>query len=328
MIIYQTLYNMFPLETLSIEKIAPLPVTDFIQRILVPEAGVALVRDDMGVDEDDALKTLRESSSYGAAMFPVTDKDGVEEVHDKLVKERARAKRREIEEMEGSQGPGGGGSSSKQRRRKVDAVPKRKKQTTKPARWKKGQVDVDVVDVSDSTMESDSTCQSSRTTKAAKKAGSDPRSSSPTSQASESKATSFMASSANMATPRPRPRPRPRQPAQTEGGTSLMPPWSSSQETKVKSPGRVDRGALNGKSHPLVMAKSRAQTTIGATAMPTASSHSWHTNMRDTASDSDSESELKTVVRTSDPGVKNLSKEKDKKSERHSWLFSSQESGT
>ncbi len=44
--------------------------------------------------------------------------------------------------------------------------------------------------------------------------------------------------------------------------------------------------------------------------MSTASSHSWHTNMRDTASDSDSESELKTVVGTSDPGVKNLSKEK------------------
>ncbi len=268
MIIYQTLYNMFPLETLSIEKIAPLPVTDFIQRILVPEAGVALVRDDMGVDEDNALKTLRESSSYGAAMFPVTDKDGVEEVHDKLVKERARAKRREIEEMEGSQGPSGGGSSSKQRRRKVNAVPKQRKQTTKPARWKNGPVDVDVVDVSDSTMESDTTCQSSRTTRAAKKAGSDPRSSSPTSQASESKANaSFTASLANMATPRPRPRPRPRQPAQTEGGTSLMPPWSSSQETKVKSPGRVDRGggALDGKSHPLAMAKSRAQTAIGAT---------------------------------------------------------------
>lgn len=98
MIIFQTLRDTFPPDFLTSEKASPLPVVDFIQKILVPEVGVALIREDMKSDFGNALKTLRESSSYGAAMFPVTDSDEAEGVMDKLMKKRVRAKRKVLEE--------------------------------------------------------------------------------------------------------------------------------------------------------------------------------------------------------------------------------------
>ena len=208
MIIYQTLCSMFPLETLRSEKIAPLPVTDFIQRILVPETAIALVREDMGTDEEEALKTLRDSSSYGAAMFPVTDKEGAEdEVHDKLLKERARAKRKEIEETERLQGSSTGGpSASKQSKRKVDSSSKQAKITARPTRRKKGSVDEDsvVVDLSDCTLEGSQ--RNNRSAKALKKTESESkliRSSSQTSQSSIPSTTPCTSSAANLQTPRP-----------------------------------------------------------------------------------------------------------------------------
>lgn len=48
----------------------PLTPAEFIQRVLVPEAAVRLVMEDLSQSRVRAIRTLRESASYGVAMFP------------------------------------------------------------------------------------------------------------------------------------------------------------------------------------------------------------------------------------------------------------------
>lgn len=257
MVIYQTLHNMFSHETLRKEKIAPLSITDFIQQILVPEVAMALVRVDMDIDDDEALKTLRASSSYGAAMFPVTDKDGEgDEVHDKLVKERARAKRKEIEKTEGHQEVGAERSSTlRQHKLKVDATLKQGMSMARPARRKKPSADEDDVGLREITVDNDTTSRITRSKKATKKADSDPKpfsSSSQTlrrSQVVASKAsTSLAISAANIQTPPLRSRPRPRRSRETGDEKPRPPklPWESSpnEEEEGTSTARTRDGLM------------------------------------------------------------------------------------
>ncbi|KAG8215087.1 hypothetical protein J3R82DRAFT_8508 [Butyriboletus roseoflavus] len=105
-IIHQTLFDLFPPSTFDASLIAPLAPAEFIQRILVPEAAVRLIAQDLCADIDDAIVTLRESAQYGVAMFPDTGEnkrngadDGMD-VADKIVMERARARRKELAEEE------------------------------------------------------------------------------------------------------------------------------------------------------------------------------------------------------------------------------------
>ncbi|KAH7885744.1 RTC4-like domain-containing protein [Phlebopus sp. FC_14] len=110
-IIHQTLFNLFPPSSFDASLIAPLSPAEFIQRILVPEAAVRLIAQDLCADIGDAIATLRESAQYGVAMFPDTvsgegkrkevDMDDDEMgVADQIVMERARVRRRELEEEE------------------------------------------------------------------------------------------------------------------------------------------------------------------------------------------------------------------------------------
>lgn len=109
MIIHQTLYNLFPFSSFNASSIAPFTPAEFIQRVLVPEAAVGLIMQDLHLDKDDAIVTLRESSQYGVAMFPDTGTgkgaafgadDDDEGVADRIVMERAKARRLEIEKEE------------------------------------------------------------------------------------------------------------------------------------------------------------------------------------------------------------------------------------
>ena len=94
----QTLYSMFPLEKFDPGLAAPLTPAEFIQRILVPEAALSLIMDDMNLDRDTALETLRESNRYGVAMFPSLDKPRVDENTAKE-KTASRKKGSEAEEV-------------------------------------------------------------------------------------------------------------------------------------------------------------------------------------------------------------------------------------
>ncbi|KAG1738857.1 RTC4-like domain-containing protein [Suillus paluster] len=110
LIIHQTLYNLFPFSSFDASSIAPLTPAEFIQLVLVPEAAVGLIMQDLHLDRDEAIVTLRESSQYGVAMFPDTgsskgtavgaDDDDDEGVADRIVMERAKARRLELEEEE------------------------------------------------------------------------------------------------------------------------------------------------------------------------------------------------------------------------------------
>ncbi|KAJ6537542.1 RTC4-like domain-containing protein, partial [Mycena vulgaris] len=80
-IIHQVLYDMFPLVFIEPELVRPLTPNEFIQQILVPEVGMRLVIEDMGLNPDSrsdkkqALDVLSESAGYGVTMFPVDDRD-------------------------------------------------------------------------------------------------------------------------------------------------------------------------------------------------------------------------------------------------------------
>ena len=100
MILHQTLYNMFPPTSFEPQSITPFTPQDFIQRILVPEAALALIMEDTGQDRAQAVQTMLESAGYGVAMFPDTNEGPGVEAGEDIVLERARARRRELEDEE------------------------------------------------------------------------------------------------------------------------------------------------------------------------------------------------------------------------------------
>ncbi|KAJ6468955.1 RTC4-like domain-containing protein, partial [Mycena vulgaris] len=117
-IIHQVLYDMFPLVFIEPELVRPLTPNEFIQQILVPEVGMRLVIEDMGLNPDSrsdkkqALDVLSESAGYGVTMFPVDDGDSAtasgknrddEElmgIAEQMVMERAQKRRKELENEE------------------------------------------------------------------------------------------------------------------------------------------------------------------------------------------------------------------------------------
>jgi hypothetical protein len=99
------MYGLFPPSFFNLASIAPLTSpTEFIQRILVPEAAIGLIMEDRGLDlENDkhmkkAVKIMRESAAYGVAMFP--DEDWDMGLGDEIVRERARVRRKELNDEE------------------------------------------------------------------------------------------------------------------------------------------------------------------------------------------------------------------------------------
>lgn len=107
MILHQTLLSMFPLDSFNSKTIVPFTANEFIQRILVPEVALRLIMEDRGlrglVGAETALEVLRESTAYGAVMFPEDGGEGSKwggkfGVGDRIVMERAMKRRKEIEE--------------------------------------------------------------------------------------------------------------------------------------------------------------------------------------------------------------------------------------
>ena len=77
-IIYRILCSLFPTEDIDLAVVAPLSPSDFLQRVLVPECAMALIREDGGphTSQSEALKIMHESSKFGAAMYPDLDSSG------------------------------------------------------------------------------------------------------------------------------------------------------------------------------------------------------------------------------------------------------------
>ena len=108
MIIHQTLCDMFPPADFHPDATLPVTPPDFITLVLVPEAALHLIAEDLTLPRDKAIETLRESVEYGVAMFPA-DEDDEGGIHDgagdagtlgageQMFMERAKARRKELE---------------------------------------------------------------------------------------------------------------------------------------------------------------------------------------------------------------------------------------
>ncbi|KAJ7574386.1 RTC4-like domain-containing protein [Mycena floridula] len=136
-IILQTLYNLFPLDSLNPAHVQPLNPSEFMQRILVPEVALRLIMEDQNLSGSkghrDAVKILRDSATYGVAMFPEDEGEsggdrkknkGDMGVADKMVMDRARRRRKELDQEE---------EEAQQKALTSDAKPRPKpKQTKRP----------------------------------------------------------------------------------------------------------------------------------------------------------------------------------------------------
>ena len=101
MVLHQILLMLYPPEVLdkAHKRFAPLGAQTFRLSVLLPEAALALIKDDLKLTRAQALKTMRDSSRYGCAMFP-DDEDGDGGVCEAMMRERARQRRKEIEKEE------------------------------------------------------------------------------------------------------------------------------------------------------------------------------------------------------------------------------------
>lgn len=74
----QALFPLF-LETsiVNISNVKPLTPVEFIQQIMVPEAGLRLIRQDRGgkIDLEEAKRIMKESEEYGSIVYYKAKKD-------------------------------------------------------------------------------------------------------------------------------------------------------------------------------------------------------------------------------------------------------------
>ncbi|EJD34447.1 hypothetical protein AURDEDRAFT_131165 [Auricularia subglabra TFB-10046 SS5] len=102
LLLLQTLAVMYPVRDLRAisDRFAPLSLQTFQYAVLLPEAALALIKEDMGTSAAGALTTMRASSHYGSMMFCDDDDADGDTVGDMLMREFAMRRRKEIEEEE------------------------------------------------------------------------------------------------------------------------------------------------------------------------------------------------------------------------------------
>ncbi|KAG6820418.1 hypothetical protein H0H93_000664 [Arthromyces matolae] len=145
-IIHQTLYDLFPPSSIDPDLVSPLTATEFLQRIMVPEIGTRLIMQDMDFDEgqmEEAIKILRDSATYGVAMFPVDEEEAKGDsddadlgAADMIVMERARKRRKELDET--------GPAEEKEYQKQTKKAEKGKKQAGGKKKREESEEEVDV----------------------------------------------------------------------------------------------------------------------------------------------------------------------------------------
>ena len=91
-VIFGALCKLFNLKTYPNTTFFPLTPVQFFQYVLLPETAVLLIMEDMLQTREEAIRTMRESASYGVAMFP---DDGAQEhpVHAEIEDSRKKSDR-------------------------------------------------------------------------------------------------------------------------------------------------------------------------------------------------------------------------------------------
>lgn len=95
-VIFHTLSELFPLTDIPTTMTTPLSGEQFLRLILVPEASLSLIMEDLGQTRPQALLTRSASVLYGEGMFPEGDNDVV----DGILIRRIRAQKQERDALE------------------------------------------------------------------------------------------------------------------------------------------------------------------------------------------------------------------------------------
>jgi hypothetical protein len=68
-----TLTLLFPDHSLDLEHYKPVSWDALIHEVLLPEVTIALIREDLGLDRESAIKTMRKSQKFGSIFHPEDD---------------------------------------------------------------------------------------------------------------------------------------------------------------------------------------------------------------------------------------------------------------
>ena len=90
-VIFHTLSELFPPTDMPARNTVPLSGEQFLRFMLVPEACVSLIMEDLGQTRSEALLTRAASVAYGRDMFPEGDNDLVEEILLRRIRARRKA---------------------------------------------------------------------------------------------------------------------------------------------------------------------------------------------------------------------------------------------
>lgn len=105
-VIFHTLSELLPPSDMPARNTVPLTGEQFLRLILVPEACISLIMEDLGQTRSEALRTRVASVEYGHNMFPEGDNDVVEEILVRRAKARRKAAMEESAAIEIAIGQG------------------------------------------------------------------------------------------------------------------------------------------------------------------------------------------------------------------------------
>lgn len=91
-IMSHTLRFLFPQATLDLKFFQPLSYETLIHDVLLPETAVALIRQDLKLDRDDAIETMRKSQNFGSELHPGDDSIHVKNIINIVHQHRKRYK--------------------------------------------------------------------------------------------------------------------------------------------------------------------------------------------------------------------------------------------
>ena len=92
-VIFHTLSELFPPTDIPEVKTTPLTGEQFLRLILVPEASVCLIMEDLGQTRSEALRTRSASVGYGEETFPEGDNEVVDEILHRRIMAHRQAER-------------------------------------------------------------------------------------------------------------------------------------------------------------------------------------------------------------------------------------------
>lgn len=87
-IISLTLKSMFPEDTFTLadHENQPLPYNSFVKEVLLCQAAVLLIQNDLGIDYNKAVKTLANSGRLGSFLHPGDDSPALDSLIEQLSK--------------------------------------------------------------------------------------------------------------------------------------------------------------------------------------------------------------------------------------------------